>query len=160
MKRLLLASMVTVVLCGDAIGAEQKPSFVDVKVETLDSAAARCGIVESSLKSIATLTLKKGGIAIDPSTLLSTASLYVRPRVLLLADRSCVVSMWVKVSVSLNPNKLESALETEQFKPRQDIPLTLCDESILLVGHATSMSQRANDAVENTIKVCLGKLVY
>lgn len=160
MKRLLLASMASAVLCGGAIGAEQKPSFVDVEVGTLNSAAARCGIVESSLKSTATLTLKKEGIVVDPSSARSTASLYIRPKVLVLADRSCVASMWVKVSVGVNRNKLDSVLEAEQFKPRQDIALTLCDEDILLAGHATTMGQRANDAVENTIKVCLGKLAY
>ncbi|TAK52516.1 MAG: hypothetical protein EPO27_01015 [Betaproteobacteria bacterium] len=160
MKRLLLASMASAMLCGGAIGAEQKPSFVEVEVATLNSAAARCGIAESSLKSTATLTLKREGIAIDPSTTRSTASLYIRPKVLVLADRSCVASMWVKVSVGLNRAKLDSVLEAEQFKPRQDIDLTLCDEDILLAGHATSMGQRANDAVENTIKVCLGKLAY
>lgn len=160
MKKLLKALLAAALTCGGAVGAQQKPSFVDIGVETLNSAATRCGIVESSLKSIAKLTLQKNGIVIDPSPSLSTASLFIRPKVLLLSDRSCVVNMWVNISVGLNRSKLESVLENEQFRPRRDITLTLCEEGMLLAGPANNMGDRVDAALENAIKVCLRTLSY
>lgn len=163
MKSLAVALVATFLLSSGPIGAQTKPS-INVGVEKLDPDAARCGIVASSLQSIAALTLRNNGIAVSPE-MRSMASLFITPTVVQLTNTSCAVYLRLEIVAAMTSREVEGVLKSpppNPFKPRDPgtIGLPLCAEGNLLLGPAHDTAQRVNATLENQIKLCLGRLVY
>ena len=156
MKKALMALLAITLLWSGAITAQQKPS-IDLASISTDSAAHRaCGILDSSLRSIATLTLRNNGISVEGSSL----QMVTIDTIVVTLNNGCAVSLMVKFNAAMTRDEVAGALRGMAFKPRRAVSLNICEQRILLTGPSHDMGQRVGASLEESIKLCLGELTY
>jgi hypothetical protein len=142
-------------LLASAAFAQAKPS-VGLVIERVGRYAETCGIQESSIESIAALTLRNNGIQVrkgsDPFLYIAVnaQSVEVGNRTL-----GCALNVSVRVESFLLQNTPVSG-----FKARLLPSVMMCHSAILITASLLNAAGMASDAIEQQIKLCLGQLEY
>ena len=155
MKRLMLYILTgTLLLWSFSSGAQQRPA-VKIVIEDLDQDAATCGILKSSLESIAALTLRNNGIQVVET--LTNPYFYVRATMQPISQGNQFVGCAAYLGVSLVASV---PAPTGRFKPRRWVGAQLCENSQILSGAPPRFSRSMENSLEQIIKFCLGSLDY
>jgi hypothetical protein len=149
MKTGLLLALV--LLCSLNAAAQQRPQL-GIVVETLGANATACGFSESSIESIAALTLRNNGIATTKE--LGVPYLYVNVVALVIGNIGCTFHLEVSVRTFLQGQP------AGKFKSRNFSITSLCDKGTIAAAPPAETSSLLLRTVETNVKLCLGELEY
>jgi hypothetical protein len=149
---LLIALMLGVGLGAARAQAQDNRPRIYFDVWGLDDASAQCGVVKTSVESFVALTLRNNGILTSevstPVWLVVGIGVLFRKE-----DRACF--SYVSAQLVASGDKLQVG----RFRARGHIPLlNLCNTGFLVSGGLRQF--RVEEAVERTIKECLGRVEY
>ena len=155
MKIFPMGVLVGFLLWSVSPGAQQRPTL-QIVVDNLSQDAAPCGIDKSSLESIASLTLRNNGVQGTASE--TNPILYIQPSIQteMYGGRAigCSAALLVQI-LFIGP------APTSKFKAKRSVVFyELCKSGEYAAGPIASFSKQISDALEQEIKLCLGKLDY
>ena len=155
--KLLVGVLAVLLLWSVPAGAQQKPGL-HVIVEELSQDASTCGIGQSSIESIAALTLRNNGIHVVAN---SNPYFYVQATVMAVQSASgrilrCDTNIYVTVQ---GISSAQGAMGG--FKSRQGYgKIVFCSSSGLSSDSVSEAGHYVLISLENHIKLCLGELEY
>lgn len=156
MKNALLAGplVLGLLMLGMGVAKGNDAPSMNILVEDLEEEAARaCGIDESSIESIATLTLRNNGIQVSAED--HPVYLYVHVT-MIVNNAGCIANLRVSVVSDLFPKA-----SLDGFKPRSRAATAeLCVKGVLLTESRGGMRDKILSKVEENTKLCLGELEY
>ena len=146
-------------LWGETVDAQEKPRL-HVAVEQLGRSALACGIDQSSIESIAALTLRNNGI--HPSVQSTNPFLNVQVAVQPARTGNNLLGCFLNIDVSVRGLREGSDIHMSmgQFKARVVAAHLLCEAGHSVVGAVSETPSLLTRALEQSIKLCLGELEY
>jgi hypothetical protein len=149
----LFAASTLVAVSSTTLLAQPRPSL-EILIEDLEPAAARCGIVESTLRTLVTLTLWSNQISASKEK--SDPFLHLSLNVIFLENvDSCTFNIKTRVTSVQVPRK-RNGLQTA----RGGEVVVLCEMSGMGAGSRNGISKQVSEAVEQQVRNCLADLEY
>lgn len=145
-----MAMMIGCGLLSFSAHAQFRPAL-EIYIEKPGAEKSECGLADSPLHSVATLTLENNGVRVVPE---SNILLYVQPTVLQ-QGRTCFVNLEVSVRAR-HPVDAVGA-----FKPRGGWgAILLCSATVAGMADQDDMRQDFLNQLVQQIKICLEAMEY